>query len=310
MVAIKVKSAVLRIEHARPSSFAAKPRCPVCDGCNERRLLPASAYVYALCPSCGHGKLQDSPPQGILDTLYDESYFEHAANAGYAGYESDAVLHHRNAMDRLARLAAAGARPPGRMLDFGCASGVFLDAARAAGYEVVGVDVSHWARARAASRGIMVYESLAAAMATHGRDFEVVCFFQSLEHLHDPLLTLTEARSCLRPGGTLIIETWDRTSLIARLSRHYWQQLSPPSVVHLFSKASLAQALERTGFTACTVRATSKRVSLRFVSTLLANKYPPLNAQLRWIAESWVGRLSVPYRLGDLITVCATSRNK
>lgn len=263
-------------------------------------------YEYVRCVECGLVRLDPVISQQAARALYDEGYFRGGSSYGYLDYEADERLHRVNAVDRLGRLATAGARPPGRLVDVGCAHGFFLDEARAAGWEVAGVEISPEASRHARERlGIDVVESLADVERT-GRPVDVVTMFQVLEHLTAPREALEISRRILCPGGVLLIETWDLGSLVARLSGRHWQQVSPPSVVTLYDRATLTDALRRAGFRVGWIRRTGKRVSAGFVGSLVAGKYPS--------ALGWVGRVArypqlrdrtLRYGLGDLMTVAA-----
>jgi 2-polyprenyl-3-methyl-5-hydroxy-6-metoxy-1,4-benzoquinol methylase len=120
---------------------------------------------------------------------------------------------------RLKCLARAGAHG-GRLVDVGCATGFFLDEAREAGWKVAGVDCSPWARSMAARQlGLETFESLTEARENAAAPFQAVTLFQVLEHLADPAEALREVAAALEPGGTLVVETWDRESLVARLCK-------------------------------------------------------------------------------------------
>ena len=97
-------------------------------------------------------------------------------------------------------------------------------------------------------------------------------------------------------------------SLVARLSGRYWQQISPPSVIHLFSRPSLDRLLKSEYFTIRDVRRTAKFVSLSFAGLLLAKKHPTTLGFLGWLARRrGVRDILLPYVLDDLITVYARS---
>jgi SAM-dependent methyltransferase len=242
--------------------------------------------------------------------VFDAGYFEQAAGGGYAGYTRDEELHRHNARARLRRLARAGARSPGRLLDVGCAAGFFLDESRRAGWDVVGVDVSAWARDKArGDLGLDVRPSLDEVARRESGTFDVVTFFQVLEHLADPQTALRLGHACLKPGGLLMIEAWDSRSWTARLCGRHWQVLTPPSVIHLFSRRSLELLLETEQFEIETIRCTSKYVSAGFVGALLASEHPKTLRFLGWLtSRRGIRGIGCPYMLDDLITVTARRR--
>jgi SAM-dependent methyltransferase len=195
---------------------------------------------------------------------------------------------------------------PGRLVDVGSAFGFFLDEARSAGWRVFGVDVSAAARSTASDRfGLETFPDLESFAEGATAKVDVVTFFQSLEHMVHPDHALERARSVLTQHGGVVIETWNRSSPAARVLGSHWHQVTPPSVIHLFNRRSLAALLEGSGFSIRTIRATTKYVSLGAVSNLLAEKYPAARGLLGPITDGPGTRLRVRYGFGDLITIVA-----
>ena len=74
-------------------------------------------------------------------------------------------------------------------------------------------------------------ESHAEAMvASHAGAFDVVTCFEMIEHVPDPMATLSALSALVRPGGWLILSTINRTP------KHIWAPLSQPNT---FSTGSL-----------------------------------------------------------------------
>lgn len=281
--------------------------CPNCTHSSVSPLFIKDGFQYIKCRACGGAWLASPQAESESERLYEVDYFVGSRNGGYLDYEADAPLHERNAERRLALVHRHYSGPSGDMLDVGCALGFFLQRAKQRGWRTVGLDISPWARRRAAQRfGLDVRADLRSCT---DESFDVVTAFQVLEHMPHPASALAEIYRCLRPGGLLVIETWDRQSWIARLFGRHWQQVTPPSVVHLFTRRSLVQSLTRQGFDAVTFHRVSKLVSLRFVASLLAQKHPRQLDFLSAVAQrSWLGALAFPYSLGDLITVAAQKK--
>jgi len=249
------------------------------------------------------------PREGWAESYYDSSYFTGEGRGGYHDYVASEAQHRRNARGRLALARRFGAEAPGLWVDLGCAVGFTLDETRRAGFSVLGVEMSSWAREVArVSLGLPVCPTLAEANREVSGKAAVLSIFQVLEHLPDPVSTLKEAHACLRPGGMLLIETWDRGSLIARLFGRRWQQITPPSVLWLLDRRSLTHTLESTGFRVDALLRTSKSVSVGWGLGVLAEKMPRMFAPFfRMLEHSAISKLGVRYRLGDLVTVVAVA---
>ena len=293
-----------------------KSGCYACGETETRTVFHKGRWTYRACTNCHHGCLDPIPKPGDLAALYGKSYFDGAANGGYPNYDGDAALHRANAEDRLRRLdsrsKSTGKRSGRSILDVGCATGIFLQVAAKAGWAPHGVEISEWAHALAAKRieaassGGAIFASMEDAVAAGSEYFDAVTFFQSLEHLPDPRAALAEARELIAPRGTLLIETWNRDSFVARAMRSHWQQLAPPTVVHVFSRSSVTALLEEAGFRNIEIYTSSKRVSIGFVTSILGQKYPRIGKLTAAAATKLhVERQSVRYALGDLITIRA-----
>ena len=178
------------------------------------------------------------------------------------------------------------------------------------GWQVSGVERSRWAGERAAARlGVTVAPTLA-ELPPDVTELSAITFFQVLEHMPAPDEALAAAHERLAAGGVLVIETWDADSRIARVTGSHWQQVNPPSVLYLTNRRGLTAMLERAGFDVRAIRATSKLVSVGLVLGLLADRYRALAPLFRRLQGGWVGRLALPYRLGDLVTVSAVRRSR
>jgi 2-polyprenyl-3-methyl-5-hydroxy-6-metoxy-1,4-benzoquinol methylase len=102
---------------------------------------------------------------------------------------------------------------PADLLDIGCDKGFFIDDARRYGYNVHGVEPSERARAYCGKIGLRVVESIDEVSG----NYDVVTMQHSLEHFSQPLIGLTAAYNCLRPGGIIIVRVPDFSSMWRKL---------------------------------------------------------------------------------------------
>lgn len=279
--------------------------CPACGAGESEALSPSGRpdVVYRRCQACRMGWL-DPMPSAAEREPYDMGYFINGGSrAGYADYEASEPWHRRTARSRLRRVEAASTRTGESplLIDVGGAVGYLADEATRIGWRTVTVEASDWAAGRARERGLTVAPSLADLGHLAGT-VDAVTFFQSLEHLPDVEDALRSAAALLRPGGVVVIETWDATSRTARASGRRWQQLSPPSVLWLFSPGGLGAMAQRAGLEPRTWRPTPKVVSAATVVGQALAEHAP---RLVEVAEPVLSRLPVPYAFDDLITCAA-----
>ena len=91
---------------------------------------------------------------------------------------------------------------PGSVLDVGSSLGVFLHLAQGGGWDIAGVEPGAQARARAREHfGLPLSASLA---EVRGQTFDLVTFWEVVEHAKDLPGLLAAARELLEPGGTVL----------------------------------------------------------------------------------------------------------
>jgi SAM-dependent methyltransferase len=135
-----------------------------------------------------------------------------------------------------------GLGPVGRALDVGCGDGRLTVELRAE--EVTAADVSVVALERARARlpgAVLVELEPDAPFPLDDAAFDLVLCAETIEHVRDVQLFLSEIRRVLRPGGELAL-----TTPAARALGRPEDPLSP----HLrrFTRRSLARVLEELGF--------------------------------------------------------------
>lgn len=202
-----------------------------------------SGRALRQCDACRH-RFLEIPTADSVEVIYNDHY---------AGFRDDPVFH-RSAVRVLAEHVRPRVAPPGKLLDVGCGNGEFLAIARDAGYVVDGIDVSASAKQLCGRRGISVRVGDVRAPSQFSADerFDIITFWDVIEHLPDPHGFLARARELLRPGGYVLVKT-PRTSLASvRLSaavpRLAGALIQTPAHVQFFEKEGLAAMLHRAGF--------------------------------------------------------------
>ncbi|MBL8919441.1 MAG: class I SAM-dependent methyltransferase [Myxococcaceae bacterium] len=146
-------------------------------------------------------------------------------------------------------------RTSGRFADLGFGGGAFLDAAKDAGWETWGVEISESAIEAARRRGhhalgLEESESLP-------KDFDLIVASEVVEHVASPTDLVSSAWRHLRPGGVLYLTTPCGDGLNARLLGHRWSWVvAPPEHLCIFSHAGIRQLLETVGFDVLQIRST------------------------------------------------------
>ncbi len=154
----------------------------------------------------------------------------------------------------------------GRLLDVGCGSGELLEALRADGWRVSGVEPSaRSAEIARTQRGLDVQTAAFDDAELPDGSFEAVVFAAALEHLHDPLAALARARRLLAPGGlvaVLFLPRFDAPQ--ARLFGARWIGLDLPRHLYHFEPRTFAATAQRAGLRVVATEPYSRRHSPAF----------------------------------------------
>lgn len=226
-----------------PPAPAPPVHCPACAATSLAPLWPDLAMFR--CSSCGLGLSTLAAP----NELYEAPYFEGGEYVDYLAEEPALRTNFRRWLRWLRRWQASG-----RLLEIGCAYGYFLDVAREP-YDVHGVEISrHAAEAARGRHGDAVTRGDYLDQPAPAQPWDVVCLWDTIEHLPRPAETLAKAARELRPGGVLALATGDFGSLLARWRGRRWRQIHPPTHLFYFTQAALERLFARLGLQVLDVR--------------------------------------------------------
>lgn len=140
--------------------------------------------------------------------------------------------------------AARLVNPQDSVLEIGCGRGAFAEHIRDNDY--TGLEYTDASVNAARERGLNVLrESIEDYVARTGRQHDVVCFFQVLEHVPDVKSFLEAAVACLKPGGLLIISVPSADSFLDCVVNNILNM--PPHHVTRWSEKALNSIAERHG---------------------------------------------------------------
>jgi 2-polyprenyl-3-methyl-5-hydroxy-6-metoxy-1,4-benzoquinol methylase len=137
----------------------------------------------------------------------------------------------------------------GSLFEVGCAYGFFLDEARRFFDVVKGIDIAE--KAVAYARDVLRADASVADFTSidlGAQKFDVVCMWDTIEHVPSPDRFVAKAFDILRPGGHLFMTTGDIDSKVAKLQGAHWRQIHPPTHLSYFSRRTLTRLIERGGF--------------------------------------------------------------
>ena len=202
------------------------------------------SYEIIICPGCRLWITQPFPDQEHLDSLYSTN--------NYRKHHSRFVLPAEKIVEFFRKLRCRRIKNlfyKGRILDIGCARGLFLSLMREEGWKTFGLELNDNTAHHARNVIGLDVKSGNLSDAHFGvQSFDVITIWHVLEHLSDPILTINECNRILKKGGKLVIAVPNADSLQAKISGRFWFHLDVPYHLYHFNVRNLCLLLERFSF--------------------------------------------------------------
>lgn len=204
------------------------------------------SFPVCRCQRCDSLYLNPRPKAEELGQYYPDRYAPYTLGKHPSAWQNWNLQY---AAWKLVRSVLARVREPGRALDVGCATGEFLVTLQQKGWQVQGVEMNPQAAAYAQDRvqgEILIGDFMESAYPDH--TFDLVTFWDVLEHLPKPRQALAEAARITRPSGFLVLSLPNLNSLEARLFGTHWAGWDIPRHLWWSRPPALAQLLAETGW--------------------------------------------------------------
>lgn len=293
--------------------MAKRPKCYLCQQRVPRKAFTKHGFDITKCPSCSLYalKFKDNYNQ-FIKTYYDKNFFTGGSDrVGYVDYVGDSWPEFQNMKRYLARIKKF--KTKGKLLDCGCATGLFLDQAQKQGFDVYGFDVSEYAVDIAKkSFGTRVQVATLQDFKYKPRTFDVITLLDVIEHLEDPRKALRRLKRVLKSDGLLIINTGDAGSLLARIEGKGWHFFIPPQHLFFFSRKTITDLLQQAGFQVIKIDYKGKWVSIRYFLNLYKQIYQNSLGDFLYktIGQSPAGKIPIYLNLFDNMVVYAQKKNR
>lgn len=214
-----------------------KDRCLVCGGTE----LKPHMRELVQCANCSFVTYT----KDYSESIYEDVYFNGGDYPDYLSQEPQL----RKSMRRHIDFMLKHATPGNNLLEIGSAYGFFLDEIKKHFPNCQGIDICDSPLKHASEKlGCRVQKMDYLNLPSPEQSYEVICMWDTIEHLPRPDLFLEKAHRELQEGGWLFLTTGDIGSLNARWRGEAWRQIHPPSHLHYFSRATMTQLATRVGF--------------------------------------------------------------
>jgi SAM-dependent methyltransferase len=202
-----------------------------------------------------------------------------------------------------------------RVLDIGCGTGELLGELQKRGCDVWGVDSDH-RDIELAEKYFGISNLYAVPLESFFQKpdlplFDLVTFFEVLEHLDNPLKFIQNVKKILRPGGRIIMSVPSRNRMLVNL--YDWD--FPPYHLSRWNESAIANLFEKINFQIKSINYADENMHFLELFTSLLRKIPPgirLGKFFGRRPESWIF-IRMPatffYCLGKIFQPITSIRN-
>lgn len=230
--------------------------CNICKGKEFKTVFKIKEFNVLRCLSC------DTLCRDIIldkqesKDLYDKDYFCNEQK----DYFFENIKLREDAFSRKFSLINSIYPKKGRLLDLGCATGLFLKKTISGGWDAQGVEFSDFAARHAREEGKMnVQSGDLLDMHFPSKHFDVVTVWDMIDHSEYPKETVEEVYRILKPGGIIAMETFMEDGVIFLLANFIYKATfgivkypcskgHPLHHSHYFSRETFQYLLEKSGF--------------------------------------------------------------
>ena len=223
--------------------------CKICDQNKISNGFIMHGFQVYVCKNCGFQFLDPQPTDAELSEIYSDQYFLDEGDVRIT--EIVNKLKRATAGLYLEQLVKENPSPQVQLslLEIGCGMGDFLLEAQSRGFKVSGLEVTDHL-VQLANRRLGANNVQKGFLETSGfnrESFDVVAFFDVIEHVRNPLDFMARVNSLLRKSGKAYIVTPSLDSWSAKLLGRNWMEYK---IEHLsyFNRKAITLLLEKSGF--------------------------------------------------------------
>lgn len=200
------------------------------------------------CPNCGVVTVRPQLSIEEMEQYYPEDYISYPVPI-----EKETVILKRldrqfGVLKRRKKIERYAKKKHGKILDIGCATGVFLKEMQDHGWDAYGVEPSVYAARVAGDQlGLTVFNGYLNEAEFEEHFFDVITLWDVFEHLPDPVGTLRIIKRILKSDGSLVITMPNTDSWERKIFQQYWAGWDVPRHSHIFSPKAIERLLNAHG---------------------------------------------------------------
>lgn len=219
-------------------------KCPLCKSglfLNYKEIVDHAVsketFIICKCQNCSLLFTNPRPKEEKIGPYYDfPEYYSHEKNNKnltqliYNKVRNYAVLQKVKLISEL--------KEPGKLLDYGCGTGEFLQTAQLKGWTIKGIEPTEKARNQANQILVgKVFENI--ELLEDKKKFDIITLFHVLEHIHTLRKTTKKIIKRLKSDGYILIAVPNPTSFDALKYRENWAGWDVPRHLYHFDETAI-----------------------------------------------------------------------
>ena len=269
---VRTMAAAVRIRLAsRSMAYRAARRCPVCFSPEVWTCAQVPGNVIRACARCKCRYLnqfaEEEETHPVRRVLHPQASRAEAPEPSHSDPAREKTSRRR--MTALRKLLPARAR----LLEIGVRDGSF-GAVATPEFDYVGIDRSPAVARHARGRGLEVYCATLSNFVNTGPAFDAITSFHVFENIADPHDALSRIKDLLKPGGLLLLSTFDTEGILYLLTERKRMVQNFRTHLILYSRSAMIELLEHSGFEIDAIGPDLEYRDHKFLRHLFASRWP------------------------------------
>ncbi len=206
----------------------------------EQVIVNKEKYSLSQCKKCSFISVDPLPTPEILKRHYNRDYWQRLQN------KTTDLLDLRYTLQMLGIIRNIKKLVPhkGKILDWGAGDGSLLKLLKKEGFACWGIDIYS-----AGPNDTDLINTTIVDIPLPNNFLDAITCIHVLEHIHDPMTSLTKAFSLLKTGGILVVEVPNIASRGFKIFKKKWYPLDLPVHLNHFNPAVMQRLCSMAGKT-------------------------------------------------------------
>jgi 2-polyprenyl-6-hydroxyphenyl methylase/3-demethylubiquinone-9 3-methyltransferase len=228
----------------KPGALLHRP-CPACTEDKPKHDFQKDGFDFAKCQSCGCVYILPVPSPELLEWYYDKSL---AIKYFYDYILLPSLPQRRNIFaDRVAKISPY-VKPGGSILEIGSSVGMFVEAAKDAGFKMEGVEPNSELAASTAQTYDVPVSNCFFEDYQSQRRFDAVVIWEVIEHIIEPKPILQKIHGILNSDGVVAMTLPNFAGIEYGICGERNEMVEGPGHINYFTPQTITHLLQSSGF--------------------------------------------------------------